>query len=229
MARGPAIEKDKEVEKMKRTASLLIMLAGLLLAPVHANAAGTQAPVIIALGDSLTAGLGLPQDQSFPAQLEAALKARGTEATVINAGVSGDTAAAGLARLDWALPDNASAVIVELGANDALQGLPPEGTKQALAKIVETVQARGLPILLAGMEAPPNMGKDYADRFRAIYADLAARYHLIFYPFFLEGAALHDGLTQGDGMHPNAKGVAAIVANILPKVEELLAEVKAKR
>ena len=130
---------------MKRTASLLVMLAGLLLAPLHAIAAETQAPVIIAFGDSLTAGLGLPQDQSFPAQLEAALKARGTAATVINAGVSGDTAAAGLARLDWALPDNASAVIVELGANDALQGLPPEGTKQALAKIIETVQARGLP------------------------------------------------------------------------------------
>ena len=168
------------------------MLAG-LLAPLRAIAAETQAPVIIALGDSLTAGLGLPQDQAFPAQLEAALKARGTDATVINAGVSGDTAAAGLARLDWALPDNASAVIVELGANDALQGLPPDGTKQALSKIIETVQARGLPILLAGMEAPPNMGKDYVDRFRAIYADLAARYHLILYPFFLEGAALHDG------------------------------------
>ncbi len=148
---------------MKRTASLLIMLAG-LLAPLRAIAAETQAPVIIALGDSLTAGLGLPQDQAFPAQLEAALKARGTDATVINAGVSGDTAAAGLARLDWALPDNASAVIVELGANDALQGLPPDGTKQALGKIIEAVQARGLPILLAGMEAPPNMGKDYADR-----------------------------------------------------------------
>ena len=107
------------------------MLAG-LLAPLRAIAAETQAPVIIALGDSLTAGLGLPQDQAFPAQLEAALKARGTDATVINAGVSGDTAAAGLARLDWALPDNASAVIIELGANDALQGLPPDGTKQAL-------------------------------------------------------------------------------------------------
>jgi acyl-CoA thioesterase-1 len=228
MARGPAIEKDKEVEKMKRTASLLIMLAGLLLAPVHANAAGTQAPVIIAFGDSLTAGLGLPQDQSFPAQLEAALKARGTDATVINAGVSGDTAAAGLARLDWALPDNASAVIIELGANDALQGLPPDGTKQALGKIIETVQARGLPILLTGMEAPPNMGKDYADQFRAIYAELAARYHVLLYPFFLEGSALHDGMTQGDGLHPNAKGVAAIVANILPMVGELLAEVNAK-
>jgi acyl-CoA thioesterase-1 len=227
MARGSAIEKEKEVEKMKRTASLLIMLAG-LLAPLQAIAAEPQAPVIVALGDSLTAGLGLPQDQSFPAQLEAALKGRGSDATVINAGVSGDTAAAGLARLDWALPDNASAVIIELGANDALQGLPPDGTKHALGKIIETVQARGLPILLTGMEAPPNMGKDYADQFRAIYAELAARYHVLLYPFFLEGSALHDGMTQGDGLHPNAKGVAAIVANILPMVGELLAEVNAK-
>ena len=215
---------------MKRTASLLIMLAAcLLLAPLHGIAAETQPPVIVAFGDSLTAGLGLPQDQAFPAQLEAALKARGTEATVVNAGVSGDTAAAGLARLDWSLPDDASGVIIELGANDALQGLPPEGTKQALAKIIETVQARGLPILLAGMEAPPNMGKDYADQFRAIYVDLAERYHVLLYPFFLEGAAMNDGMTQGDGLHPNAKGVAAIVENILPKVEELLAEVKAKQ
>jgi acyl-CoA thioesterase I len=227
MVRGPAIEKEKEVEKMKRIASLLIMLAGLLV-PLQAIAAEPQAPVIVAFGDSLTAGLGLPQDRSFPAQLEAALKARGSDATVINAGVSGDTAAAGLARLDWALPDNASAVIIELGANDALQGLPPDGTKQALGKIIETVQARGLPIVLTGMEAPPNMGKDYADQFRAIYVDLAARYNVLLYPFFLEGSALHDGMTQGDGLHPNARGVAAIVANILPKVEELLAEVKAK-
>ena len=215
---------------MKRAASLFIMLAAcLLLAPLHGIAAETQPPVIVAFGDSLTAGLGLPQDQSFPAQLEAALKERGTEATVVNAGVSGDTAAAGLARLDWSLPDDASAVIIELGANDALQGLPPEGTKQALTQIIEKVQAKDLPILLAGMEAPRNMGNDYVEQFRAIYTDLAARYHVLLYPFFLEGAAMNDGMTQGDGLHPNAKGVAAIVANILPKVEELLAEVKAKR
>ena len=139
------------------------MLAAGLARAVARNRGRAAAPVIVAFGDSLTAGLGLPQDQAFPAQLEAALKARGIDATVVNAGVSGDTAAAGLARLDWALPDDASAVIVELGANDALQGLPPEGTKQALGKIIETVQARGLPILLAGMEAPRNMGKDYVD------------------------------------------------------------------
>jgi acyl-CoA thioesterase-1 len=229
MARGSAIEKGKEVEKMKRADSLVLALAGcLMLAPLHRIEAEERPTVIVAFGDSLTAGLGLPQDQAFPAQLEAALKARGHEARVVNAGVSGDTAAAGLARLDWTLPDDASAVIIELGANDALQGLPPEGTKAALAKIIETVQAKGLPILLAGMEAPRNMGKDYVDRFRAIYVDLAARYHVILYPFFLEGAALNDEMMQGDGLHPNAKGVAAIVENILPKVEELLAEVNGK-
>jgi acyl-CoA thioesterase I len=229
MARRSAIEKGKEVEKMKRVAALLVMLAaGLVLAPVHRIEASPGVPVIVALGDSLTAGLGLPQDQAFPAQLEAALKARGTEAKVVDAGVSGDTAAATLARLDWALPDDADAVIIELGGNDALQGIPPEGTKAALAKIIERVQARGLPILLAGQEAPRNMGKDYVDQFRAIFADLASRYDVIFYPFFLEGAALNDELMQADGMHPNAKGVAAIVENIMPKVDELLAQVAAK-
>jgi acyl-CoA thioesterase-1 len=228
MARGSAIEKGKEVEKMKRGAVVLIaaLIAGLTVMPLPGRAASPSEPIIVALGDSLTAGLGLPQGQSFPAQLEAALKARGTAATVVNAGVSGDTAAAALSRLDWALPGNAGAVIIELGGNDALQGVPPEGTKAALEKIIERVQARGLPILLAGMEAPPNMGKDYADRFRALYADLAQRYDVIFYPFFLDGVALHDDLLQGDGIHPNAKGVAVIVERILPKVEELLARVK---
>ena len=213
---------------MKCAASLAIMLTACLwLAPLQGIAAEPKAPVLVALGDSLTAGLGLPQDQAFPAQLEAALKARGAKVSVIDAGVSGDTAAAALARLDWALPGDASAVVIELGGNDALQGIPPEGTKAALETIIERIEARGLPILLAGQEAPRNMGKDYVDRFRAIYADLAARHDLIFYPFFLDGAALNDGLMQGDGIHPNAKGVAVIVENILPKVEELLAKIQA--
>jgi acyl-CoA thioesterase-1 len=163
---------------------------------------------------------------SFPAQLERALKARGQEVKVINAGVSGDTASAGLARLDWAMPDDASAVIIELGANDALQGLDPAATKATLEKIITELKARGLPILLAGMEAPPNLGKEYVEQFRALYADLAQRYDLILYPFFLDGVALDDKYTLGDGMHPNAEGVARIVDGILPKVEELLAKEK---
>ena len=211
-----------------RALLLTIPVAALLFAPSHRIAADPRAPVIVALGDSLTAGLGLPQDQAFPAQLEAALRMRGKNVTVVDAGVSGDTAAAGLARLDWALPDNASGVIIELGANDALQGLPPQGTKQALEAIIQRLQAKGLLILFAGMEAPRNLGKEYVEEFRAVYTDLAARYDVIFYPFFLEGAALNDGMMQSDGNHPNAKGVAAIVANIMPKVDELLAKVEAK-
>jgi acyl-CoA thioesterase-1 len=208
--------------------ALFVASLPLFLAASLGAQAEPRAPVIVALGDSLTAGLGLPQSEAFPAQLQAALKARGRDVTVIDAGVSGDTAAAAALRLDWALPENADAVIVELGGNDALQGIPPEGTKAALAKIIEAVQARGLPILLAGQEAPRNMGKDYVEAFSAIFRDLAARYDVLFYPFFLEGVALNDALMQPDGLHPNAKGVARIVENILPKVEELLARVAAK-
>jgi acyl-CoA thioesterase-1 len=193
---------------------------------LQANRAAAATPVIVAFGDSLTAGLGLSEKDSFPAQLERALKARGQEVKVVNAGVSGDTAAAGLARLDWAMPDDASAVIVELGANDALQGLDPAATKATLEKIITELKARGLPILLAGMEAPPNLGKEYVEQFRALYADLAQRYDLILYPFFLDGVALDDNYTLGDGMHPNAEGVARIVDGILPKVEELLAKAR---
>ena len=134
---------------------------------------------------------------------------------MVNAGVSGDTAAAGLARLDWALPEDASGVIIELGANDALQGLDPAATKATLEKMIVEIKARGLPILLAGMEAPRNLGKDYVEQFRALYADLAARYDLILYPFFLDGVALDDKYLMGDGLHPNAEGVARIVEGIL--------------
>ena len=212
---------------MKRVVALLTMLAALaVLAPLHRIEASPGAPVIVAFGDSLTSGLGLPRDQAFPAQLQVALTARGSEAKVVDAGVSGDTATAALARLDWALPDDADAVIIELGGNDALQGIPPEGTKAALGKVIEKVQARGLRILLAGQEAPPNMGKDYTDQFRAIFTELAQQYNVIFYPFFLEGAALNDELMQADGIHPNSKGVKVIVDNIMPKVDELLAKIR---
>jgi acyl-CoA thioesterase-1 len=222
-----ANKEEQRGQKMKLPA---LIAATLLLAGmgVPVAKAETGETVIVALGDSLTAGLGLAQDESFPAVLERALKRRGHDVTVVNAGVSGDTAEAGLGRLDWALPDDAAAVIVELGANDALQGLPPAGTKQALENIIKRVRARGLPILLAGMEAPPNMGKDYAEAFGAIYPELAAKYDLLLYPFFLDGVAMEDGLKLNDGMHPNAKGVDRIVEGITPKVEELLARVKAK-
>ena len=216
---------------MKWGALCITMLAvSLLLAPqpLPITQAEPGETVIVALGDSLTAGFGLTQDQSFSVQLERVLRGRGRNVRVVNAGVSGDTAAAGLARLDWAMPDDASAVIVELGANDALQGLPPEATKSALEEIVKRLKARGLPVLLAGMEAPRNLGRDYVEQFAALYRDLARHYDLVFYPFFLEGAALNDGLMQGDGIHPNGQGVARIVANMLPKVEALLARVPPK-
>lgn len=214
---------------MERHMVVMVAAAALLAASgLHANEAGLRAPVIVAFGDSLTAGYGLAQDQAFPAQLQQALRARGQEVKVVNAGVSGDTAAAGLARLDWSLPDDASAVIIELGANDALQGLDPQATKATLETIITQVQARGLPMLLAGMEAPRNMGQDYVEAFNAIYVDLAARYDLLLYPFFLDGVALDNGLTLDDGLHPNAQGVARIVQGILPKVEELLARVESK-
>src|SRR5262245_50934537 len=231
MARQAVIKKSKEVQKMKRGAlATAVVAAGMLLAAsgLPASQATAATPVIVAFGDSLTAGLGLPEKDSFPAQLERALKGRGQEVKVVNAGVSGDTAATGLARLDWALPDDASAVIIELGANDALQGLDPAATKATLEKIITEVKRRGLPILLAGMEAPPNLGKDYADKFRAIYQDLAQHYDLVFYPFFLEGVVLDERYMQDDGLHPNAAGVARIVNLILPKVEDLLARANAK-
>jgi acyl-CoA thioesterase-1 len=215
---------------MKRGLPLAVVIAavGLLmvLCPMHTIEAEPRAPVIVAFGDSLTAGFGLPQGETFPVQLEAALKARGASVGVVNAGVSGDTAGAALKRLDWALPQDASAVIIELGGNDALEGIPTEAIKTSLEKIIEAVQAKGLPILLAGMEAPRNMGKDYVTAFAAIYTDLAARHGLVLYPFFLDGVVLDDSLMQGDGIHPNAKGVARIVELIMPKVDELLAKVK---
>lgn len=214
------------MERRNLLLSLVVAASGVALALLTPDAVSRAEPketVIVAIGDSLVAGYGLPRDQSFPAQLEAALRERGKAVRVVNAGVSGDTASAALKRIDWALPADADAVIVELGGNDALQGLPPDATKAALAAIIEKLQARGLPVLLAGMEAPRNLGKDYVDAFGAIYPDLAARYGVSLYPFFLEGAALNNGLMQRDGIHPNGEGVAVIVENILPKVEALLA------
>jgi acyl-CoA thioesterase-1 len=206
----------------------VVLCLALFAAVPKAPAAETDGgeTVIVVLGDSLAAGLGLPQSDAFPAKLEDALKARGRKVKVIDAGVSGDTAAAGLARVDWSVPEDASGVIVEFGGNDALQGLDPAATKTALEKIIAHLQARGLPILLAGMAAPRNLGKDYVEKFDAIYPDLAERHGLVFYPFFLEGVALNDKLTFDDGMHPNAKGVERIVEGILPKVEELLVKTK---
>jgi acyl-CoA thioesterase-1 len=177
---------------------------------------------ILALGDSLTAGWGLPEEAAFPAQLHRALAAQGRDVRVIDGGVSGDTTAGGLARLDWALADHPDAVIVELGANDALRGVDPAETTANLDAILARLDRDRLPVLLAGMLAPPNLGKEYGDRFAAIYPRLAKAHGAELYPFFLDGVAGVPLLTQHDGLHPTADGVRVIVRRILPAVTRLL-------
>lgn len=184
---------------------------------------------LVVLGDSLSAGYGLPGQAAFPTRLAEVLKAKGIAVSITNAGVSGDTASGGRDRLDWSVPDGTQAVIVELGANDALRGLDPDLTKGALETILKKLQERRIPVLLAGMKAPRNMGPDYAAKFDAIYPALAAAYPVVFYPFFLEGVAADAKLNQADGMHPNAAGVDTIVERILPQVEELIARARAAR
>jgi acyl-CoA thioesterase I len=180
----------------------------------------------VVLGDSLTAGLGLPPGKAFPDRLQAALRARGWDVEVLNAGVSGDTAADGLARYDWSVPTDADALIVELGANDMLRGLKPAATKTALSAILDKAQAARLPVLIAGMRAAPNLGGEYGAEFSAIFPDLARAYNAALYPFFLDGVAGDSKLNQADGMHPTADGVEVIVERIEPAVEEILRQVK---
>ncbi len=195
-------------------------LFGLLLT---AAAGAAAEPIrLLALGDSLTAGYGLPTDQSFPVQLESALRDKGYEVAVINAGVSGDTTAGGLARLDWALSDEPDLVLLELGANDGLRGLDPNDTRRNLAAILERLSERDMPTLLAGMYAPPNLGREYGEVFNALYPELAEIYSVPLYPFFLEGVAADTSLNQADGIHPNGAGVAVIVENMLPAVIGLI-------
>jgi acyl-CoA thioesterase-1 len=188
--------------------------------------ASARAMKLVALGDSLTAGYGVPPGKAFPDQLQAALRAKGWDVAVVNAGVSGDTAEDGLARYDWAIPGDADALIVELGANDMLRGLEPARTKALLAAILERAQAAHLPTLLAGMRAAPNLGADYDRAFDAIYPALAKSYDAILYPFFLDGVAGDPKLSQPDGLHPTAAGVAVIVTRLLPAVEDVLQRAK---
>jgi acyl-CoA thioesterase I len=195
---------------------LLLTLAMLFLAVLPAAAAAPLS--IVALGDSLTAGYGLAAGEDFATRLEAALVASGIDASVANAGVSGDTASAGAARVDWAVPDGAALVIVELGANDALRGIDPAVTRKALSDLLARLGARNLKALLVGMRAPPNMGEDYVRSFDAIYPDLAREHAVPLYPFFLDGVAGAANLNQPDGMHPTAAGVEEIVRRILPVV-----------
>lgn len=200
-------------------------IAALLIALFAGGApAAAKTPAILAFGDSLTAGLGLPPEASFPARLEAKLRAEGVETRVINAGVSGDTTAGGLARLDWALADKPDLVILELGANDALRGIDPATVRVNLEAMIAKVQASGAKLLLAGMRAPPNWGEDYRQKFDGIYPELAHAHDVPFYPFFLDGVAMDPKLNQPDGLHPNERGVAAVVDHIGPYVARLFGD-----
>ena len=182
---------------------------------------------IVAFGDSLTAGYNLPQAAAFPAQLEKALRAKGFDVEIINAGVSGDTTTSAMARLDWSIPDGTDGVIMELGANDALRGVDPGLTENNFRIMLRTLQDRGIPVLLAGMLAPRNMGETYVKLFDGMYRPLAAQFNATYYPFFLQGVAGDPKLNLADGMHPNAEGVAVIVKNILPTVEDFLKQISA--
>jgi len=201
-------------------------LAALLLMPLLtvgvAGPADARVPKILAFGDSLTAGFGLAAQQAFPVRLEARLREQGIAARIVNAGVSGDTTAGGLARLDWALADKPDLVILALGANDALRAIDPATVRRNLDQMIAKVQASGAKLLLLGMLAPPNWGKEYQQDFDRIYPDLAQAHGVPLYPFFLEGVAMNPELNQPDGLHPNERGVAVMVDHIAPLVAKLL-------
>jgi acyl-CoA thioesterase-1 len=202
--------------------ALLLLCAAWLAAPLLAGAAHADPYRIVGFGDSLMAGYQLGPGLSFADRLQAALKKDGFDVTVANAGVSGDTTSDGLARLDWSVPDGTDLVLLELGANDMLRGVDPAVTEKNLDRIIARLRQRGIKVLLAGMRAAPNLGRDYADAFDAIYPKLAGKYDLPLYPFFLDGVAGDRTLELADGMHPNAQGVERMVERILPLVEKVV-------
>jgi acyl-CoA thioesterase-1 len=212
---------------------ILVLMVALMTAQNAAaqtpSAAGTRPVKMVVLGDSLSAGLGLSASAAFPERLQKALKAKGIDVDMTNAGVSGDTSSGGRDRLDWSVPDGTDVVVLELGANDALRGLDPKVTREALSEILTRLKARKIAVLLCGMVAPPNYGSDYAARFNAIYPDLAAQFGVPLYPFFLEGVAADAKLNQADGMHPTPAGVDVIVKNILPSVEAIVRPLSGQR
>jgi len=215
---------------MKRQSGPLMTIIFACAAALAAMTAPSSAPLaqdrilrLVALGDSLSAGYGLPQEAAFPVALERALKAKGHHVEIANAGVSGDTSSGGLDRLDWSVPDGTDGVIVELGANDMLRGLDPAITRRNIEAIVERLKARNIPVMLAGMYASRNLGPDYIQKFDTIYSDIAKKHDLVLYPFFLDGVAGERSLNLPDGLHPTAKGVEIIVERILPSVESFLA------
>lgn len=221
------------VERLTRMFLLVMGLTGFALTGPSGAAmaeASNAAPLKLAvLGDSLTAGYGLPASAAFPVRLQQALKEKGIAAEIVNAGVSGDTASGGRDRLDWSIPQGTQAVIVELGANDMLRGIEPKVTRAALDQIIQRLKARGIDVLLCGMYAAPNLGEPYGKAFNSIYPDLATKYGVALYPFFLDGVADNAALKQADGLHPTAAGVDAIVQRILPAVETFVKKVPPAR
>jgi acyl-CoA thioesterase I len=194
-----------------------------MISPLPAAHAQSNPIRLVALGDSLSAGYNLPQEAAFPVALERALKAKGYRVEIANAGVSGDTSAGGLDRLDWSVPGGTDGVILELGANDMLRGLDPTGTRKNIEAIVERLKSRNIPVMLAGMYASRNLGPEYVQKFDGLYPDIAKKHDLVLYPFFLDGVAGDRSLNLPDGLHPTAKGVEIIVERILPSVESFLA------
>jgi acyl-CoA thioesterase-1 len=217
------VTRDKVTMTRVYKAMVSIVLLAMMAAAGQAAPKSGKGPVkILALGSSLTQGYGLPPGTEFTVQLQAALKTSGIDAVVTNAGVSGDTSAGGLARVDWSLADHPDAVILELGSNDMLRATPPEETEKNLRAILDKLKAAHVKVLLTGMHAQHNLGADYVRRFDAIYPRLAKQYDVLFYPFFLNGVALNPKLNQADGMHPNPAGVKIVVARMLPLVKKLV-------
>jgi acyl-CoA thioesterase-1 len=208
---------------------IAVLMLALMTVANPAWAETTKPIKLVVLGDSLSAGLGLPAQDAFPAKLQKALQAKGIAVDMINAGVSGDTSSGGRDRLDWSVPDGTEGVIVELGANDAMRGIDPDLTRAALTDIVGRLKARKIAVMLCGMLAPPNFGADYGARFNSIYPDLAKQFDLPLYPFFLDGVAADAKLNQADGIHPTAEGVDIVVNNMLPTVEAFLRTIGEQR
>jgi acyl-CoA thioesterase-1 len=219
---GMTFQMDRFTGILKSGLAALVMLLATTTPGSAQKSAQGSACRIAVLGDSLTAAYGVDVADGFPARLEQALQDKGYDCAVLDAGVSGDTSAGGLTRLDWMLADQPSHVIVELGGNDGLRGLPPEEMESNLDQIITRLQDQGIPVLLTGMLAPPNLGREYGDAFAAVFPALAQKHHVPLYPFFLDGVAGDVDLNQGDGIHPNAEGVEIIVERILPTVTNWL-------
>ena len=207
----------------------LSFFASLAITALLSSGAARAEPVkLVGFGDSLMAGYQLPAADAFPVKLEKALREKGYEVEIANAGVSGDTSSGGLARLDWSIPEGTQGVILELGANDALRGIAPEQTEKNLDAMLTRLKERGIAVLLAGMLAPPNMGPDYGDRFNGIYRRMAEKHGVALYPFFLDGVVTKANLQLEDGMHPNSEGVDVMVATMLPATEAFIKSIPAK-